>query len=508
MIHLVEKYLTYSKHSDLIEDFRNNYLSHPNYPSLLAITDGLTQLEVENLAANIPFKYLDELPNYFITELTINGNKDFYTLKKIKEKLVIENDNREIQDIDVKALEEVWTGNSLLIENNTNAISQKQDDFKKVFYYGALFIVCCLLVYTYQMDKYKLGYFITSLAGLILSIQSLRVYFGGKDKEESKFCSLNESFSCNSIINSEPHFLIGKIEIIDLPILFFSYTVLTILFNIQAYPLIGVLSTFSLPVIFYSIYLQKVELKKWCFICLTIAAVVALNALVFVVNLSSFNFSLKNDIWLKAIILFAITFISWIEIKKLIVSKKENIKQISTLLRFKRNSDIFYKASDKIGDDSLRNMPKMVIGNPDAKNTLILFLSPSCPHCHKAYEKAKEFLSKYSDKIKVEIAYNLNVQNVDNPYLDVTKTIIHLYYSGGDFIKSLDEWHIERKDMEDWKEKWLEKNSNDKKVMEVINQQFQWCSSNGFNYAPVKIFNDYEINSNYDIDDLFFFFED
>ncbi|CAM3588231.1 hypothetical protein FLGE108171_04480 [Flavobacterium gelidilacus] len=39
---ILNRYLTTANFHSLIDDFENNYISHPNYPSLLAVTDTLT----------------------------------------------------------------------------------------------------------------------------------------------------------------------------------------------------------------------------------------------------------------------------------------------------------------------------------------------------------------------------------------------------------------------------------------------------------------------------------
>ena len=75
------KYLKTQKHSNKIDEFKNKIYSHPNYPSLLAITDCLTSSSVENFAIKVPFKHFEELPDVFITELE-KDSKEFYYIEK------------------------------------------------------------------------------------------------------------------------------------------------------------------------------------------------------------------------------------------------------------------------------------------------------------------------------------------------------------------------------------------------------------------------------------------
>lgn len=98
--------------------------------------------------------------------------------------------------------------------------------------------------------------------------------------------------------------------------------------------------------------------------------------------------------------------------KNQLKKSKENLQKLNALLRFKRNENVFTKIAkpieNKIGFDLLE---KIIIGNKDAKNTITLFLSPSCPHCHTAYKNATELVIKYDQKLKLEIYFNLNINN-------------------------------------------------------------------------------------------------
>ena len=60
MLKLVIKYLQNSNYSSKVVAFEQFYQSHPNYPSLLAITDGLSYLNIENIAANVVEKYVNK----------------------------------------------------------------------------------------------------------------------------------------------------------------------------------------------------------------------------------------------------------------------------------------------------------------------------------------------------------------------------------------------------------------------------------------------------------------
>ena len=74
MYRLIKLYLKKLNYSTKTVDFENSLYSHPNFPSLLAITDSLSTVDIENVAVKVPFKHLAELPKIFLIELD-KGNK-------------------------------------------------------------------------------------------------------------------------------------------------------------------------------------------------------------------------------------------------------------------------------------------------------------------------------------------------------------------------------------------------------------------------------------------------
>ena len=59
---------------------KKQLLSHPDYPSLLSITDTLTELRIENTAVQIQKDQLHEIPTPFIAHLE-DGFGEFVTIK-------------------------------------------------------------------------------------------------------------------------------------------------------------------------------------------------------------------------------------------------------------------------------------------------------------------------------------------------------------------------------------------------------------------------------------------
>ena len=80
------KYLTKNKISiDQIE-FQFQYESHPDYPSLLALSDTLKFFKIDNGAFKISEDDLDQIPENFLAVIQKEGeSEDFSNIQKVKE---------------------------------------------------------------------------------------------------------------------------------------------------------------------------------------------------------------------------------------------------------------------------------------------------------------------------------------------------------------------------------------------------------------------------------------
>lgn len=497
MLVLIDRYLNKLGYSTSNE-FKNVLYSHPNFPSLLAISDSLTLIEVNNVAAKIPIIHLKELPKEFIAELG-DKHKEFYLVEKKSElEFIITDDKKNSKSLSLESLEKIWTGIVLIIEGNEKkSIVNSSTNLVIPLVWlllGTLSIVVNNLNFVSSL------YLLLSFIGVFISFEIVKTYFKDNYIAESKFCNANKEFSCNTTIKSKKYVFSNYVEFVDLPVIFFGFTTLGLIFSIVSVNTIGILSSFSLPIILYSIYIQKIVVKKWCPLCLLISLILITNSIFYLY----FQFDFKVISLSEIFFLIAMS-VLWFFIKKLLITNKENTKTINQLLQFKRNENVFNAISkDIIDSEEFLSLPKLIIGNAKAANTLTLFLSPSCPHCHTAFEEALYILEKYNEKIKIEIAYNLNINNTENPYLEIAKTIMQMFNQKGDYKSALTDWHINKLNIEKWKTKWSL--GNDYLVEnEQLEKQFQWCLKNEFNYAPVKIFNNKLMPQEYEINELFFF---
>lgn len=503
MIHVIKKYLEFNNFSELKEDFEDFFQSHPNYPSLFAVTDSLDLLSIENLAIKLPKEQFVELPDFFVAFF----EEDLVLVNKTSESLFIEKDNKEKTTLTYNAFLEKWNGIILVIEPNEKTNKPVVTNNNNWIKYSVPFVVLIAISFFYfDYSIHSILLLITSLFGLLLSVFIVQEKFGIKNEIASKFCNINPKASCNSVIKSEKSDINKWLSFADLPFLFFSISVVAIVLQPNfSSVIVGVLSLLSIPVVFYSIWVQKFQLKKWCVLCLAISTVLILQGILFAsLTTSLFAIQISN--------FFAFVFSSvaisslWMLAKPMIESKIKAENSTRDLKKFKRNVEVFNFLSKEItstqGFDKLQGIS---FGNQSAEVQLSIILSPSCGHCHKAFEDGFELVQQFPEKIHLKVLFNINPENNDNPFKVVVERLLSLQYSNPNQVaQAISDWHIKKIGLELWLQKWSIE-TIDMRVNQQIYLQYQWCLDNDFNFTPVKIVNERQFPNQYEISELKYF---
>jgi uncharacterized membrane protein len=506
MITLVQKYLDKSHYSDLKNDFEDLFLSHPNYPSVFAITDSLDTLSVENIALKVPKEQLTVLPDFFMAFYSDN----LVLVHKSEKGIDVNNTKGEKQHLSFNEFLTHWNGVIIAIEPNViiNTKNGKINIKWLSYILPLLVLIASSIVYnSYSLNNVLLLF--TAVIGLIVSIFIIQEKLGIKNEMVSKLCNINPNTSCDSVIKSSNKGQNKWIHFSDLPLLYFGISVLSIIIQPKhSSVIVGFLSLFSIPILLYSVWLQKFQLKKWCVLCLTVSCIVFIQSLIFGFSNLSFPNILSIDFFgfLFSTVLFASV---WVFIKPVMENKIKIEKDVNEAKKFKRNYKLFQFLTNEIPVlKGFNQLEGLHFGNKNADLQLTIIISPSCGHCHKAFEDAFELVSKFPERVSLNVLFNINPENDDNPYKAVVESLLAINNHNSENAKrAIFDWHIKKMELNQWKEKWT-LNVIDMKVNHQIHQQYNWCSENEFNYTPVKIINDKLFPKEYDINELKYFLND
>lgn len=506
MIGIIKKFLALNQYSQFVPEFESLVLSHPNYPSIFAITDTLDMLSIENAAVKVPKEQLNDLPETF---LAVYDNQIVLVLKK--ETLGVETEKEGNIALTSEEFQQKWDGIIVAIEPGAVIVPKKTRLEFSLLRYVLPFVLLLLVSFWYA--SYNLTavlFLITVTLGVIASVFILQEKLGLANEMVSKFCTSNATTSCDSVINSNKSIITKWIDFSDLPILFFGSSLLAILIQpVHSVLAIGSVSLLSLPIVAYSIVLQKTQLQKWCLMCLFVSGIVVIQSVLFV----GLNRVFASEVFLSGVVLYlsALVLVTtiWFAIKPIIIEKIEAQKGLNELKKFKRNYGLFdFLSKDISSTDGLSKLKGIALGNDLAGVRLTLIVSPGCGHCDKAIEEGLELITKYPEKIGLTILFNVNPENEDNPYTAIVRELLAINDAENSRVtEALTDWHIKKMTMEQWIKKW----GSHIVTMQVTQQiylQYQWCMKNDFNYTPVKIINNRLFPNEYEISELKYFLND
>ena len=512
----LKKYLRENQYYNLEDEFYVQLESHPNFPSLYAIIDTFNFFEVENLAIKIEKEELENLPPTFLSVVDSDTGNEIVLTEKNKNNITIEFSNGFKKKISKDEYLKIWTGIIIAIEaNQINKYHLLSKNKKHSVLGGGVFILSLILVFFENKDNLILAsiYYLLLLTGLIISCFLVREEMGIQNDSISKICNASEKTSCKDVMSSNGAKVFKNVSLSDISLLYFSSLMLFFVLNSFSsnstiYSIIGII---SVPVILYSIFYQGFIVKKWCLLCLGIDAVLLLQLIVI-----SFNFSLELNStaissFFYGILIVALFYYLGYELKNRVlkISKYEDIEL--QYHKLKRNYFVFntlLKNNQKIEEEHLNSLKTITIGKIESPITLFLVISASCGHCHTAYEKAMKLVSKNPNEIKIKLLFNINIENTENPSNLIYKQASNYYWSGEvhKAIASLNDWHIERMDLEKWKCKW-ESNQFDYSTSMIPNQ-YNWCLENNIHYTPAIILNGHVLPKEYQINDLNYFIDE
>lgn len=513
----LKKYLHEHKYYHLEDKIILELQSHPDYPSLIAIVDVLHFYDIENVAARIDESELINLPETFLSVFcTHTGSEIVYTKKRGLD-FEIQFANGFVQKLSRAEYLSGWNGMIVAIEENENKKDRQGNMVSKnaVLFLLGFCVVGLFQVYltNFSNPGESLFYTLCSLVGVIISLFLVREDLGFHDAAISRICYASKRTSCSEVLSSNGAKILGNLKLSDVSLAYFSvltfFSICTVFQN--SLVIYNWLALLSIPILLYSVFTQYFIVKKWCVLCLGI--VITLMFQIVVVSIQGFNFILNvSDIKKISLFLFVFALMNfvWIKIKNLIKSDLSNRNIELKYNQLKRKYVVFKALADadtSVNEVALEKLDTIVIGDDNAPIALNAVLSASCMHCHKVYENLMKLWSKNSEHLKIKLVFNINAENLNNPYNIIYKQAISLDLSGeyDKVIALLNDWHVKRMSLENWKSKW--EFGQSETGIETIQEQYNWCLENKILHTPAIILNGKLLPKEYEVQELNFFID-
>ena len=497
--------------------FRRNLYVHEAYPSLKALTDVLSDWEIEHRALKIGWEqlceygtpvllhYRDSMPRFVVaTSVTVDG-------------IVFYKDERERFKASRQDFEKRWDGTALYVVE-----PEKQDwkCFCKVLfmqYRGWLLLLVSLLLLIPLLSFSRMtdtGWFALLLVlkaiGLFFSVLLLRHEWGTRSAAERHICSLRKTFSCDAVLRSAASKLFGLIKMSDIGMVYFSGGLISLLLVAcgvagweSVWECLSILSFCSFPYILFSLGYQRLKVKKWCPLCLGVLSVLLSEIVVHGIYWIENGISIPTG---RQACLFILFFL-WLALVWQLLNSwiKAYLKSEEKEIRYwalKRNGSVFRALLEQQPALDMSFSEKDIRIGEAGKRVVTLAINPFCTPCLDLYGQLRALQQKYPT------AFNLNLRfmSMDEEKLKqpIGLSLMTLYYQDKALFERAFKYWRAHKDYVLFQKEFGEIHFSELARQEQ-QKHFAWRKRIHLNYTPAVFIGDRKLPEIYTNEDLFYF---
>lgn len=486
---------------------------HPDYPSLMAVSDCLTDWYIANEARNIPKESYKEYGTPFIAQLRPNGGS-FILVNSISQGQINYSDenHRNILMSEDEFLKK-WSGSVLRAEANEDSAEPqyKTNRLNEIFNAVKLPVLVLIIIgsillsINFQSITFAYTSFLSlKLVGICVSTLLLAHSIDANNPLVQNLCSLGNKNNCNAILKSNAAKITNWLSWSEVGFFYFSGSFLCLLLNPDHITLMAWLSLLALPYPFYSIAYQYKH-KNWCVLCCAVQVLLVLENLT-TLSFGLWSFSIKNlqlsTFLPSTLICFLLPVVVWSLLKPLLLKNTQFKPLTQQLKKFKYNSELFNQVLVNqpryaVNDDL---MP-VVLGNPQAETVITMVSNPFCGPCGNAHKTLDEWL-KTRDDLQLKIIFT----TADHDDDEKTKVARHI----GALTKlnditlvelALNDWYAQAsKKYEQWAQKYPVNFSSEINVQ--TQKQKDWCEMAEISFTPTILVNGYKLPVPYRLEDI------
>lgn len=495
--------------------------NHPDWPSMVCITDSLQKWNVANGVGKMEKEQIDELPVPFIA-CTHDKEHPLVIVSEVTSTHIHCYQKEYVAPVRVNRQEflEQWNGIYLIAEPDVHSGEHDYAKTRNRLFFTALLPIAAAIVLL-LLSLLSLNSHIrtaSSVAGIYIQyfilvagvvVTSLLVWYelDRNNPVLQKVCTGIIKGNCNHILTSKAAKVVSWLSWSEIGFFYFTGGLLALTFVQDAIVPVAWLNMLALPYLLFSIYYQWQVAKQWCILCLFVQALLLLGGVNIMFNDMLPGLQKVSLVYILATgLLYVLPVLTWFTVKPALLRLQEAKNTRREYLRVKFNAEIF--------DTLLRKQRKLSLsseglgielGNAAAKNTLVKVCNPYCGPCAKAHAKIENLL-EHNKNIKARIIFAVP----NNDLHPGIKPVRHLMAiaAEGNAVKTrqaLDDWYLaETKDYEIFEKKYpmngeLQQQGNKIEVMEG------WCREIDIMHTPTIFINGQQLPEAYDIEDLHYF---
>lgn len=500
---------------------------HPDYPSLLALSDSFSSLGVESLALKLNPEQLASLDVPFIAQILPKDDVEFsFTIVIPKSKgacVYLHPFHNKWLNVSIQEFRELSTGIVLLAEKGENKRELNLEGGRKTerrSFTQIIFIT--LFVFFIFLSAIGNAFWLQGWSAMWVSmhlllvtigsvVTSLLVWFEVDEHNQALrgVCSGSRNVSCAAILQSGASSILGiKWSVIGFTYFVGSMTaLLSAALSSSISFILSWLNIAALPYAFFSLYYQWKIVKQWCVLCLWVQGILLVQAGLTLAKGGLFasqpSISM-NDVFLVSVC-FLLPFISVSVVIPAFKKVKEGRNYRNELMRMKRKSEIFRILLEKqkkvtFNPDGLG----ITIGKPKAKYKIIKVCNPYCEPCANAHPILEEILN---DNLNVQIQIIFTAEDSETDLkAPPVKHLMAIAEKGNEEMirRALEDWYgTKKKDYGIFASKYPMNGELARQGSKLAAMRI-WCNQMNTNVTPTFFVDGYQLPDLYTLQDLKF----
>lgn len=512
---------------------------HPEYPSLLSVSDALNQWNVHNIAIQVDQSRIYELPVPFIAHIKTSLGTHFELVTKLSEENLEYFDyaNRK-KTVALKSFSKKWSGIALLatatpdsgeLNYEINLKKEVRPTLVPLVYLSTgllitLLSVGVLFISPIAAHNLEINWAVLTVlkfVGVIMTTLLLSFDLSQENSFLYKVCGNESKPNCHAVLKSKVAQIVPGLRWSEVGFFyFFGSWILTIIttptYYTSAISFLFILNLATLPYILYSVYYQSIIIKQWCKVCLIVLALLILEFASFSIEGFSNHYAyLKQiDITFLPVLIFAFTLpiIIWYVFKYYIIQLKVKAEEVQLLKKIKFNSGVFLnllKSQARMPDiqeDIGIILQSKKRNNSNSNIHILVVLSLYCSACAQAQFYIEELIEK-TENLKVQIVF-IGTENLDDQTLLIMSHILNIAeeFGGHKAFQALGDLYNSKEIDYDT---FIHEHPLYRK--ETLKSEFtmdmkRWYDKANIKFTPTYYVNGYMLPDEYSIEDLKYFF--
>ncbi len=406
-----------------------------------------------------------------------------------------------------------WTGIALLLEKTNrsgepnfvnNRRLEKLSGLRRSLAYGLALLL--FIAGGFAVPGFILPFLFLS-AGLALGLALFKQALGQETILGQAICKSGTATDCNKVIKSKLAIVYADISLAEITFLFFagvlSAQVVSLVFNLSYNVFLCWLSVTALPVTALSIYYQWRVLRTWCLLCLGVVA-----CLWGLAGFYAYHIDDWSGGWLATqafAIGVALPLLLWFVVRTPIIQAASLPAFEKALSKFTKRLSVFEALSAQKAEIQLESyVGDVVLGNPEATQSITIVTNPTCGPCARAHRLADNWLEEHGDRLRIVLRFAVNPTD-SGTSRTVAKRLLTLGLRGDERLSiAVHDWYArEKPDLHEWLDRF---NTAEHPEAEVrLTEHVQWCLANQLNATPTILFDSQQIPEEFSLHDFEYF---